>query len=495
MNQSNFSFIKNPFTAVLFVICCIILFSCGNASDKSKVASEGTSSDSTFSALAQQSMQPTDADFFTITLTPEPINYYMPALHSFTKAVYNELWIIIGGQTTGFHGTSNSPKPFLSSVANDSLWVIDPIQGASYGIPIPKEYWNALSASNSQSYQVGNDFYVCGGYTVSDQNQTQFNTTSNYFFKINLQNLVSYVKSGGSSPSLSEVFPIAINNDFVRVTGGQLMVVNNNFYLIGGQDYEGTYSTGLTGKYTNSIRSFTLEQSGETWSITNKDSLVDPVNLHRRDFNLVPFITADKSLDAIIYGGVFTTSDLSYNNPIYIKGLSAGKPTISIGLFEQRCNQYTTAVLPIYSGPDETIRYAMLGGISYMKYDSDSGKLVIGDSIGSQNIPMPFSNLVSFMETDGISSIEQDQIPPLPLLPKYLGSNASFIPSQQYTVDGFETFLDLDKILLNHPSEMKVGYMYGGILSDGPTSGTTPNGYVNTYANPVLYSVNFRFDN
>ena len=42
---------------------------------------------------------------------------------------------------------------------------------------------------------------------------------------------------------------------------------------------------------------------------------------------------------------------------------------------------------------------------------------------------------------------------------------------------------------------MKVGYMYGGILSDGPTSGTTPNGYVNTYANPVLYSVNFRFDN
>ena len=483
---------KNP-SALLFIFC-IAFYSCGSPSDNSKVEIKDTDSVSKFSGLTQQLMQNGSDNPISITLTPETLDYYLPALHSYADAMYNGLWIIIGGQVVGFHGTSNNPPPFHTSFANDSLWGIDAVQGKSYGVPVPKAYWNALAVTNPQSYQVDNDLYMCGGYTVSDPTQTRFNTTSNFFFKINIPNFVAYVQSGGKSPSLSAVFPVAINNNFVQVAGGELIVVNNNFYLIGGQDYEGVYSPGVSGKYTNAIRSFTLQQSGATWALANMDSLVDPINLHRRDFNLVPFIASDNSIEAIIYGGVFTSNDLSFNNPIYIKGLSSRNPTITIGTSQQKCNQYTCAVAPMYFGPGEPMSYAMLGGISYMKYDLDSGRLVIGDYVGKFNIPMPFSNLVNFMITDGNTSIENVQTPPLPFLPKYIGSNASFMPFQQYTLDGFENILDLNKVLSNTTSPIRVGFMYGGILSDGSSTGTIGRGHINTYANPVLYSVNITFD-
>ena len=485
---------KKTILAALLYIFCITFYSCGSLSENSRVDVKGANAVSKFSGLAQQLMQNRGDNPLTITLTPETVDYYLPALHSYADAMYDGLWIIVGGQVVGFHGTSNNPPPFHTSFANDSLWVIDAVQGKSYGVPVPKAYWNALGVTNPQSYQVGSDLYMCGGYTVTDSTKTRFNTTSNFFFKINLPNLIAYVQSGGESPSLSAVFPIVINNNFVRAAGGELMVVNNNFYLIGGQDYEGVYSPGVTGKYTNAIRSFTLQQDGSTWQLANMDSLVDPINLHRRDFNLVPFIGSDNSVEAIIYGGVFTSNDLSFNNPIYIQGLSSRNPVITVGNSQQKCNQYTCAVAPMYFGKGEAMGYAMLGGISYMKYDTDSGRLVIGDYIGKFNVPMPFSNLVNFMITDGNTSIENVQIPPLPLLPKYIGSNASFMPLQQFTLDGFENILDLNKILSNTNSPIRVGFMYGGILSDGPTTGTTARGHINTYANPVLYSVNFTFD-
>lgn len=481
---------KKYFQSTLLIAFCFALFSCSNPSGNTQVENKDNNEVSKFSDLALQLLQNGNENPFSITLRAEKTNFYLPALQSYADATYNGLWIIIGGQVVGFHGTSNNPPPFLTSFANDSLWVIDAAQGKSYGVPIPKAFLISLAVTNPQSYQVGNDFYLCGGYTVSDPSQTRLNTTSNYFFKINIPNFIEYVQSGGNSPALSDVFPIAIQNNFVRVSGGELLVVNDNFYLIGGQDYEGAYSAGLNGKYTNSIRSFTLQQSGATWALANMDSLVDPVNLHRRDFNLVPYVAADRSLEAILYGGVFTSQDLSYNNPVYIKGLSTGNPVITIGTMHQKCNQYTCALAPMYILPGAGMLYGMIGGISYMKYDPDSGRLVIGDN----GMPMPFSNLVDFIISDGDSSVEYVQTPPQPLLPGYLGSNASFMPLPQYIATGYSNIVDLNKVFSNAFSSVKVGYVFGGILSDGPTSGTTPKGHVNTYANPVLYSVHISLD-
>lgn len=482
---------KNYAHSSSLLLFCFVLVCCSGPSEKPKTNLADNMPIPDFSEVTKKILKPGTVGFpFSITLSPEEVNFYLPALQSFVVATYNGLYIILGGLKVGFHGTSNNPPPFLTTFANDSIWVIDVANEKSYGVPVPKEYWSSLAVTNPQAYQVGNDFYVCGGYAVTDPSQKSLNTTSDHFFKINLPGLVEYVESGAQTPALSAVFSIAIEDDFARVAGGELLVVDNQFYLIGGQDYEGAYTLGRKGTYTNSIRSFTLAQNGAGWALTNKDSLVDSINLHRRDFNLAPFIADDGSLEAILYGGVFNAQDLAYFNPVYISGLNAGKPMVNIGSSKQNCNQYTSAIVPLYTSPGYPMFYGIIGGISYMKYDQNTGGLVIGDN----GIPMPFSNLVDFIITDGDTSAEFVQIPPEPLLPGYLGSNASFLPLPQYTADDYPQLLDLHKIMSDSTFTLNIGYMYGGILSDGPTSGTTPKGHVNTYANRILYSVNLTFD-
>lgn len=475
---------------LLIMAMGFLLYGCGNSNQNEQHEKSDSTASNNYSSVVSAAFESGGNNPFSISLNKVNTNYYLPALQSFAEASYNGLWIIIGGQVVGFHGTSNNPAPFMTSFANDSMWVIDPVQGKSYGVPIPASYWNTLSSSNAQSYQVGNDLYLCGGYTVTDATQPRFNTTSNHFFKINLPNFVSYVQSGGKNPAINEVFPIAFSDNFVRVSGGELFIENNHFYLIGGQDYEGAYSLGLTGKYTNAIRSFTLQQNGNNWGIGNKDSLVDPVNLHRRDFNIFPYVEADNSVSLMLQGGVFTTKGLSYNNPIYIKGLAAGTPSITVGSTEQKCNQYTCANIPFMTFPGTEMMYANLGGITYMQFDPDSNKLVVGDN----GIPMPFSNLVNFIYTDGNTSQEYVQLPPKALLPGYLGSNAAFMPISDFLANGFNNILDINKILIKPNNNIKIGYLYGGILSNGPTSGTTPQGHVNTYANKDLYEVILSYD-
>jgi hypothetical protein len=422
---------------------------------------------------------------FPLTVELKNTNIPLPALQSFAFAVYQNYWVFIGGETIGFHGTSNNPQPFLTSYANTLIWVIDIRGERTYSVPIPQQYLLSLAVTNPQFYQVDSQLFFCGGFTVSDASKTAFDTTSNYLFKIDIVHLIKYVIGGGTGPTLQDIFPIVIQNDFFKVTGGELIIVNNIFYLVGGQDFEGDYSPGATGNYTNAIRKFSLQQNSSSWSIVNMDSLIDPVNLHRRDFNLVPYVALDGSLECILLGGVFTKQGLSYNNPVYIKGLSEGNLSIAIGDLSQKCNQYTCAVVPMMVYPGAGMVYGLLGGITYMEYDQDTEKLVVGD----KGVPMPFSNLIDIIISSTSESIEFVQMPPQELLPAYIGSNACFIPFAEYLTEGSGSIIDLNKVFYYKSGKISIGYLFGGILSDGPTSGTTPSGHVNTYANSKLYVV------
>jgi hypothetical protein len=412
-------------------------------------------------------------------------NIGLPGIHSFACAVYDEFWLFIGGETVGFHGTSSSPAPFLSTSANNKIWLCDTKNKQSYSIPIPEEYLLSLAVTNAQFYQVEDMLYMCGGYAVTDVSQENFNTTSNSFFKIHIPTLIQYVINQDSTTDLDQIFLIVIQDDFVRVTGGALMIINDLYYLVGGQDYEGVYSPGSTGNYTNAIRSFSVSHQSGVYAITSKETLTDADNLHRRDFNLLPYLNMSGEKECILSGGVFTSKGLSYNNPVYIKGLSFGQPAISIGTMEQKCNQYTCANIPFLIYPGAGMMYCLIGGISYMRYDSDNDDLEIGD----HGVPMPFSNLIDVLFSNTEDSYEFVQIPPGPLLPGYIGSNACFIPEPAFLADGHSDILDINKVLTNYSGKKLIGYMYGGILSEGPTSGTTPQGYVNTYANDAIYAV------
>lgn len=419
------------------------------------------------------------------TLEPMQLNFPLPALHSFVFGYYNGYWIFIGGQKGGFHGTSNNPVPFGPTVANDCIWVINISQQKSWSKATAPGWRAVMSATNSAYCQVGNLLYMCGGYTAFDSTK-HFNITSNVFLEINLAQMVSIVQSENENLSVEAAVTKNIVSPFVQVTGGALLYNSGYFYLVGGQNYNSEYSSGKTGLYTNAIRTFTLRQ-GSPWVIADTSSLVDPVNLHRRDMNVVPSI-ADNGGSAILYGGVFTKQDEAYRAAVFIDGLSKGKPTIKVDSIQQQVNQYACAVASLADPNIQVAVTSFFGGISYKMYEKDSGKLVIGD----HGIPMPFSNIASTIATGGgvNNSKEYIQVPPYaPLLPGHIGSNAVFIPMPQYTMTNNPRVIDVTKIHNDSSGRAMVGYMFGGIVSKGPTSGTTAKGFVPTYANPLLYKV------
>ncbi|MCE3278401.1 MAG: hypothetical protein K0S44_592 [Bacteroidetes bacterium] len=472
---------KKSISIIFPLFASILFFTECSSPNENKTAVN--SAESIFDSLTGKNA----GNYFSVSLQATPVSFKLPALQSFASASYHNYWILIGGQKYGFHGTSNNPAPFKSTVANDSIWVIDINNNRSWGAPVPQQYAAALSSSNPSFYQVDSFLFYSGGYTVSSSTAKNYDCTSDWFFEINLPQLIKYVQNPGTQPVMQNLFPIAFEDPYVQVTGGEMFQAGRYIYLIGGQNYNDVYSSGKTGIYTNAIRRFSLTQSGTSWRIYDTLSIIDPINLHRRDLNLVPFIV-NNQLNAILYGGVFTKQDGAFRNPIYLSGFSSGTVKMVVDTTQLNANQYSCANIPLWINSTNPMFAVFLGGISYTMYDTTQGKVVVGD----HGMSLPFSNLISTVTTDGFSfTTESIQLPPIkPLMPGYLGSNAVFFPVPNYLADGYQNILDVKKIFPSSPPQPAiVGYMYGGILSMGPTSGTTPKGHVNTYPNPALYKV------
>ena len=481
---------KLSFSILCFAMLACIS-SCKNPKTESKTSYPKKIDGQQLLSLKKTNTTDTATAPFFYTVQPVSLNRYLPALQSFVFASYNGLWIFIGGQKNGFHGTDDDPIPFPSKVANDSIWVVDINQQKSWGVPVFKNLSPVLSATNSAYCQVGDQLYMCGGFTKNSANAANFNTTSDIFLEIDLNTLVQYVESGGTSTNT--VITKQIENPYVQVTGGAMVYSNNYFYLIGGQNYDSVYNSGITGHYTNAIRRFSLQQQNNIWIIGDTASLIDAVNLHRRDMNVVPGTPLDPQ-NVILYGGVFTRNDLAYRNAVFISGLSTGNPTITVDSMQQLVNQYSCATVSYVDASFNVAVTSFLGGITYQMYNADSGKLVTGDN----GVPMPFSNIASTIVTGGgiNNSVEFIQLPPAsPLLPSYMGANAVFIPNPQYALSTNQRLLDAGKINVDTSGKVTIGYLFGGIISMGPTSGTTPAGYVPTYVNPALYKVELNVPN
>lgn len=438
------------------------------------------------------STSPAAVNPFEISVQPQDLPFQLPALQGCAAATYGEWWIFIGGRRAGLHSMDNDPPPFTWPAVNDSIYLVNLISNEVQSVGVPMDYANFLSATNPAYYQVRDKLYYCGGYTYQLLPTEQFNWTSDRFFEINLPALIQYVQSGGATPALSEVFTKVIRDKYVQVTGGEMMVVNNHFYLVGGQNYVGPYERGNTGIYTNAIRKFDLAQNGTSWTLSDTLSLIDPVNLHRRDLNLVPVaVHDDDSIRAVIFGGVFTPDGLGYRSPVYLSGLTAGVPAISVDSMQQDVNQYACATISaaLVSHLFTANQISFLGGISYMTYDT----VTQGLRPGHRGEEMPFSRLISSIYTDGATnSAEIVQLPPYPQLPTYLGSNALFFPLPSLMLTGYHGILDLNKVFQNYANEpVLIGYMFGGIESHHPIT-VTPNGIHNTTVNKQLYAVYMR---
>lgn len=376
-----------------------------------------------------------------------------PGIHSFAVGQHNGKWLIVGGRIDGLH--QRQPfAAFLASENNVNAFVIDPVNLQSWTSSIsglPTAVFEQLQSTNLEFEQRDTVLYVVGGYGYSATAGDHI--THPVLTAINIPAAIDAVMAGNSL------------NDHVRhttssnmaVTGGYMHSLNNTFYLVGGQFFEGRYNPmgpnhgpGFVQEYTEAIRKFNIEDDGTSLSITNFTETVDAANLHRRDYNMVPQIFPNGDNGFTVFSGVFQpTVDLPWHNSVDI---TAAGYTVN-NSFDQMLSQYHSANLPIFDSATNQMSTLFFGGISRYHYDSQTNVLIDDEEV-------PFVKTISLVERSTTGSMTETSLNLE--MPAFLGSGAEFIPTDDapYLTNNILNLNDLTQ-----GQETLVGYIYGGIES------------------------------
>ncbi len=422
--------------------------------------------------------------FYNIKVTP--VSSDTPGLpyQSFISGNSGTNILIVGGRSNGFHGTdgTDSAINFPAYYSNTNFIVYNPTTGATKMAPIPAAYLDQLSSTNMLGYQSGDTLYGCGGY---GKNSSGNYVTYNGFFAISVSGMINAILSGSTS-NLSQ-YIVSTQNNYMAVTGGELLKMGNYFYVVMGQNFTGLYAPppqqNSVQIYTNSIRKFTVTNTGSALSVLLVDSFTDgnspdsTSRFHRRDLNVVPIINTDKKPGIAVYGGVFTQKvNGVWVNPVYITQGANNSTNVNIDAnFTQKFNQYGCAQVLCYEPNTNTMVTNLLGGISYYAYNSNG--VLLPDAA------VPFSKTISTIFRNAFGSLETYTAYNAGL-PAYVGAESKFFPLQNLLYSGSNEIIDLSKVPKNGQPTF-VGYMFGGIQATSAQSSTINP----TMANKKLYRV------
>jgi hypothetical protein len=387
---------------------------------------------------------------FSISL--EEVNISgLPALQSYAWAKTTDgKWLLLCGRTDGLHD-HRPPFSFPSAQANDDIWVVDPNTKQVWSAPInalPIGLKNALTATNAQFQQEGDVLYIVGGYGV-DFGDNQHKTYS-YVTSVDVTPLANAIINNQTIvPHFKQ-----ITDSRMKVTGGYMSYLNNQFYLVCGQTFDGRYNPhnggSFTQTYTEAIKKFNITPSGNTLSITNYTETIDAANLHRRDYNMVEQIFPNGDTGLTVFSGVFQpVLDIPHFNTVDVT--PAGH-TVRSG-FNQLLNQYHTAHMPAYDAANNLMHTLFFGGIGM--YHFDAGNNLVGDSL------VPFVKTISMVTRFGNDSMVEYALPIQ--MPGYLGASAEFIPSDSVSLLA-NAIVDLN----DSNGKILAGYIVGGIQSTDP---------------------------
>jgi hypothetical protein len=366
----------------------------------------------------------------------------MPGLQSFAWGQVEGQWFLIGGRLDGLHRR----QPFAAFLASDNntmAYVVDPLTQQVWSASLstlPQAMFEQLQSTNMEFMQRNGTLYVIGGYGYSPtavDHITYPNLTA-----IDLPGVMDAIRNGQ---------PIApffrqITDTRMEVTGGQLGRINDHFLLVGGQRFIGRYNPmgpdfgpGFVQEYTNAIRKFRIDDDGTTLTIADHSEEVDTMELHRRDYNMVPQIFPDGSNGYTVFSGVFQYSaDVPWLNTVDI---TASEWTV-VPVFEQLLNQYHTAHAALWDGTTNTMRTLFFGGI---------GRYYFEDSILMDDPNVPFVNTISRVTRQGNGELAEAAVGQMPGL---LGSGAEFIPypGLPLAADGIirSDLLVGDSVLIGH---------------------------------------------
>lgn len=409
-------------------------------------------------------------DQFTVQIEPLSIAN-APNVHSFSWGKTSDgKWIILGGRIDGLHRRQPFAA-FLESDNNKNVYVIDPIANQTWSTSISvlqASLFEQLQSTNQEFNQRGNTLYIIGGYGYSaTQNDhiTYANLTA-----IDIDGLATAVINGTS------IIPYfrQITNSNLAVTGGQLGLLNDVFYLCGGQYFEGRYNPmgpnngpGFIQNYTDEIRTFQIDDDGVNLSIVNYTAQNDTNNLHRRDYNMLPQIFPNGSQGFTMFSGVFQHNvNLPWLNTVDI---TASSYSVN-NTFNQYLSQYHNANIPIYDSENNVMHTLFFGGMSQYKLDPNNN-LVQDDEV-------PFVKTISKVSRFSDGSMTESNLGIE--MPTLLGSGAEFIPlnsNANYLTDQIVDINNLQEGITH------VGYIFGGIESSQENIFFTNNGTQSSASN------------
>lgn len=389
---------------------------------------------------------------FTVTLQEEAITGF-PTLQSFVEGHHGGKWVFIGGRTEGLHQRQpfaafdpdfNNTNIFVVDMATKQVWS-KPLTGLS------TDLLEQLQSTNMQFVQRGDVLYITGGYGYSPAVGEW--VTYPYLTAVDLPALINAVVNG--QPIVPHFRQLT--DERLRVTGGYLGLLNDEFFLVGGQVFQGRYNPhgpdhgpGFFQQYTNAIKRFKVEDNGTALVVNDFTETIDTVNLHRRDYNMAPQIFTDGSQGFTVFSGVFQyDQDLPWLNTVDV---TPNGYTVNNN-FNQYLNQYHTAHAGLFSASQNQMHTLFFGGIS--RYQLDENGVLQDDP------EVPFVKAISLVTRSADGSMLESKLGEMPGL---LGSSASFLPADGLPMVGGD-IIDIDAL---PQTNAFIGYVVGGIESTLP---------------------------
>jgi hypothetical protein len=389
-------------------------------------------------------------------------------LQAYAAGQHNGKWLIIGGRLDGLH--RRQPwAAFDVAGNNNQLIVVDPVSLQQWTASIsslPIALQEQLSSTNMEFHQRGDYLYIIGGYGFNAASNSKM--TFAYLTAVDVPSVINAIVNVAPLDSHFR----QISDPEFAVAGGHLKMINNTFYLVGGNKFDGDYNpmghSTYTQVYTDAIRKFQVFDDGIALNVTHLTPTVDAVNFHRRDYNAVPQILPNGEEGITVFSGVFQpTIDLPYLNAVTIDSATYAVDNN----FQQYYNHYHCGVLPIYSQQSNEMHNIFFGGIA--QYYDDNGLLV-------QDNNVPFVNTIARVTRDANGAMAEYKLPVE--MPALLGAGAEFIPVPSVPAYDNEV-LKFDDFTTD---TALVGYIFGGISSTAPNIFFTNTGSQSSASNEIF---------
>lgn len=405
---------------------------------------------------------------FDVYVEPYPVNG-MPGVHSYAFARSGDKIIITGGRKDGLHRRQPNVS-FLAAENNTDIILLNLENNSVITRSLSElspELQEHLQSANMQSAQSGDYAFWTGGYGRS--NIAGDHITYPRITAAHIPGLINALETQG--PMAPHFFTLVNQN--MAVTGGQMRLLNDTMYLVGGNRFDGRYNPNngpsFTQEYTNRIKKFHVAVTSGSIQISGYSEVIDNELFHRRDYNLVSTVFPGNELGYTIASGVFQVQqNFPYETWVDIReNAHAVHPT-----FEQKLNHYHCAKTELFDSLSQTQFYLFFGGISRYYYNNQNIP-VVNDSV-------PFVNTIGCVVRNANGDLTEYKMDET--MPGLLGAGAEFFNLEHTAftngVIRYESLAD----------SVTLGYIAGGINSSAPNIFFVNTGSQST-ANPVIYKV------